>query len=120
MQALNAFFTQEVILLTPCEVLEQKLVERETTVASLSRKKKITLHHVALKSLVGFFVCVCARGGEGGDSTELWWGWGGGCSRAGRKAKGRRNSLPTCVIFSFGEHMSQQSLSANAVCKGTK
>ena len=41
MQALHAFFTQEVILLTPCEVLEQKLVERETTAASLSKKKKL-------------------------------------------------------------------------------
>ena len=41
-------------------------------------------------------------------------------SRAGRKAKGRRNSFPTCVIFSFGEHTSQQSLSANVVCRGTK
>lgn len=72
----NAFFTQEVILLPPCEVLEQKLVEKETTASPLSRGKKITLHPVAQKS---WGVC-------GGDN---WWGVG----------DGGVDLIPTCVIF---------------------
>lgn len=95
MQALNAFFTQEVILLTPCEVLEQKLVERETTAASLSRKKKITLHHVAQKSLVVFFFFLLMQG-EGRVKIALNWGRGGegGAAEQGAKQRGGETRFP--------------------------
>lgn len=92
---------------------KNQLREKQLLLHCSEKKKKVTLHHVAQKSVVGcvFFFSWLRGGGWEGDTIE----W-----EAGRKAEGRRSSFPTCVIFYSGEHMSQQSLSANMVCRGTK
>ena len=95
----DAFFTQEV-LLTPCEVLEQKLVEKETTAASLSRRKM----HIWSWSSKKFGGLWGGRG-RGGDGVE---------QGVGKKEEGEGNLI--AYMFNFS---SERNTWANSHCLQT-